>query len=358
VTALETAIAQAAPQNRRQLVLRLSDVLEAAGDQQAAWARLSAFSKEDPADREALRRLATLEARSESWEAAVNTYRKLLELEEGEALVDTALNLADACEHAGSAGDARAGLERALEVSPEHPLLRARLRDILVAAGANREVAEMLIQDAGAAQNAVDRLEYLLAAAEWLLAPGGDPARAITVLLEARAQSPESLEGLVLLARAYAASGKADEALKMLEGVATAQRGRRLKQYAPIYQEMSRIQLDEGMLSDALESLTRAFEMDLRNGPLAMELGRLALEVDEEEVATRAFRTVTMMRGWDADSGEGATPEDKADAHYHLALSARKQGDARKAKILVSKALVENPDHDHAKQLQSELEAG
>jgi Tfp pilus assembly protein PilF len=65
-----------------------------------------------------------------------------------------------------------------------------------------------------------------------------------------------------------------------------------------------------------------------------------------------------MMKNWDAELGEGATSDDKADAHYHLAAAARKQGDTRKAKILLSKALLENPEHEYAQRLLAELEAG
>ena len=47
----------------------------------------------------------------------------------------------------------------------------------------------------------------------------------------------------------------------------------------------------------------------------------------------------------------------KADAQYHLALLAQRQGDIRKAKILCSKALQENSSHEEAANLLEQLKA-
>ena len=128
-----------------------------------------------------------------------------------------------------------------------------------------------------------------------------------------------------------------------------------MKALAGVYQEMSRIQLEEGFLTDALESLSRAFDMDMKNGVLALSLGQLALDMDEDEAASRAFRAVTMMKPWDETSGDGAGAEVKAEAHFQLARISMKQGDPRKAKVLCSKALVENPEHPDALALMEQL---
>ena len=136
-----------------------------------------------------------------------------------------------------------------------------------------------------------------------------------------------------------------------------AHRGRRSKQLSLVYQEISSIQLMQGFLSEAMDSLTKAFEMDVRNGQLAMQLAQLALDIDEEETALRAFRSVTMMKPADGDPSEGAIPEAKAEAHFQLARIAFKRGDPRKAKVLVAKALAENPQLEPARLLLHDLEA-
>ena len=81
---------------------------------------LAELVKQDPKDREALETLANLEVALERWDAASATLRRLVGIVEGDAAVDAALRLADACERAGRPGDARGALERARLASPQH----------------------------------------------------------------------------------------------------------------------------------------------------------------------------------------------------------------------------------------------
>jgi golgin subfamily B member 1 len=355
--ALERAVARAEPPQDRALTLRLIEVLEQSGDVEGARARLAELVKESPREREVVRLLAELEERAEHWDGAVAAYRRLIPLEEGEALVGVALRLADACERAGRFGDARGGLERALKAAPADTRVQTRLRALYEAVGANRELAQLVLEEAAAEQQVARRLELLLRAGELLLSPDGAPADAVRVLEEARGLSSESVEGVVLLARAYAAVGRGQESMTLLHETSLAHRGRRTRALASIHREMSRLQLEEGFLSEALQSLTKAFEMDMRNARLAMELGQLALDLDEDEVASRAFRAVTMLRPGDDEPGEGVTAELRAHAQFQLAVQAARKGDSRRAKVLVAKALSENPDHEQAKQLLAELES-
>ncbi len=173
---------------------------------------------------------------------------------------------------------------------------------------------------------------------------------------EARSLAPESVDGIVLAARAYAANGRAQEGLSLLHDVIGAHRGRRSRELSGVYHEMSRIQLAEGFLSEALAALTKAFEMDMKNARLAMELGDLALDLDEPEVAARAYRAVTMLRPTE-DSPDAVTPELRAHAQFQLAVLAHRSGDLRRARVLVTKALSENAEHEQARELLAELEA-
>jgi hypothetical protein len=93
----------------------------------------------------------------------------------------------------------------------------------------------------------------------------------------------------------------------------------------------------------------------MRNGELAMQLGHLALEVQDVETASKAFRSVTMMRLRTPGSNEGASAESKAVAYYHLSRIAQMQGDVRKARLMASKAVSENPNHAEAQALLREL---
>jgi tetratricopeptide (TPR) repeat protein len=195
----------------------------------------------------------------------------------------------------------------------------------------------------------------LLRGAELLLGRDGDPNEALEVLEEARRLSPENTERAVLLARAETVLGRVDRAKEALRAVIAAHRGRRSRDVSLVYRELSTIELEEGDLSAALESLSKAFDLDSKNGDLAMQLGYLALDVDDPAAAAKAFRSVTMMRPKIAGSNEGASAEAKAVGYYHLARIAETQGDVRRARLMASKAVSENPNHAEAQALLQEL---
>ncbi|HEY6079749.1 MAG TPA: tetratricopeptide repeat protein [Polyangiaceae bacterium] len=355
IEALERTIARAEPPEDRRLTLRLVELLEAAGDAHGARARLTEFVREVPGDVVALRRLAELSTRTGNAEHAVETLSRLVDAEDGDELVRDALRLADACEQLGRPEDARSGLERALAVDRRRPDLRQRLQAVYQAIGAMGKLSDMLLEDAQNAKDPAEQRRLLLRAGELLLATDGQAEAALRILELVRQQDPENIEAVVLLSRAYSAAQRSDEALALLTSIAEASKGRRIKALAQVFQEIANLHLQDGFLSDALAALVRAFELDPKNGKLAMQLGTQALEIDEDEIAQKAFRGIAIMKAPEPGSNDGATTEMKADANYALAALARKAGDLRKAKVLASKALSENPAHEGARALLAEL---
>jgi len=355
IESIERAIVRAEPNEEARLTLRLVEVFEGSGDLSGARARLAAFVRANPDDLSALRRLASLETRTGNIEGAIDTLSRLVDVEQGDSLIETALRYSEACELAGRLADCRSALERALSENHLHPELRQRLAVVYDVLGARRELADLLLEDASNELDPALRMTSLLRVGSLLLAPDGDPAAAVRVLESARQDNPDSVEVVVLLARAYAAAQRAEEALSLLNSIAEANKGRRTKALGGIFSTMAQIHLDEGYLTDAMAALLKAFELDPKNGELAMRLGQLAVEIDEDEVAQRAFRAVSIMKTPAAGSTDGAPAEAKADANYYLAVLARKANDPRKAKLLLAKALAENPDHAGARQLVAEL---
>jgi lipopolysaccharide biosynthesis regulator YciM len=355
IEALERAIARAEGESEVALTLRLVEIFEQSGDLPGARARLAAFVREAPPSLEALRRLATLEAKTGNLAGAITTLQEIAQSEQGPGLIDTALRLYETCALAGRSEDARAALERAFHADRKHPGVREKLYALYEASGENGRLSELLLEQAMATVDLADRLALLLRAGGLLLGEGGDPEAAVRILETARQDNPENLQAIVLLARAYSRAQRAEDGLALLNSIADANRGRRGKGLGPVYTAMAEIHLDEGFLTDALQALTKAFELDPKNGELAMRLGQLAIEIDEDETAQRAFRAVAIMKPPAPGSSEGALPDAKADANYFLAVLARKQGDARKAKVLASKALGEKPGHEAARQLLAEL---
>jgi tetratricopeptide (TPR) repeat protein len=280
-----------------------------------------------------------------------------LPLEEGDALVDAALRLADACERASRLPDARSGLERALKASPANAAVRARLEDLYEKTGAHGPLAQLVLAEAAEHSDVSGRFALLMRAATLLLGQEGNPAQAVQVLEEARTLRPEDDEGILLLGRAYLAEGRTPDALALFQSTVLMRKARRSKQLSAMHREISRIHLQEGDLTSALEALTRAFDMDLHNGEIALELGLLAKDLDEEELAARAFRSVTFMKAAGVAAGDGATPAAKGLSYFFLGQMARKSGDVRKARLLAQKAVIEDPNLEQARVLLEELKS-
>lgn len=348
----------------RPLRLRLAEVLAVAGDVDRARAELTELAREGGKDREALQALASIEESQGIWDAAIGTYRRLIPLEEGDALIGVALKLADACQRGGRIGDARSALERALSQRAEPSALtaaRERLREVYTETNAYRELADMFLEDAAATPSFEARLPLVLHAARLLLETGGEATRAAEVLEEARAQRT-SAEGeheiVLLLAEAHASAGNVDAGRALLEQAAAAHKGRRSKQLSAIYRQRARVELTAGDNVAALAALGKALESDPQNGALAMELGLLAVELDDQDVQSRAFRAVTMMKIAPASGGDGTSAAARGLAYYYLGCIAVAQGDRRKARLMIEKAVVDDPSLEAARALLEQLRAG
>lgn len=356
--ALEAVLSKAEGRARTERTLRLVDVLEELGETTHAREHLVRLVKQEPKHREALRRLASLASAEARWDEAAATYRRLIPLEEGAAMVTAALDLADACEHIGRLYDARGGLERALEAAPGDAALRARLANLYEVTNAHRELSELLLAQARSESEVAARSDLLLRAATLLFEKEHDAARAVDVLGEVRRLAPESIPAAVLYARAQAALGRRDDALAALEAVVASHRGRRTRDLSAVYREIGSFHIEAGDLKRALEAMNKAFELDLKNGDLAMQLGALALDLGDLETAQKAFRSVTMMKTRKDGGAEGASAESKAVAYYSLSRVAQDQGDFRRARLMASKALTENPAHAEAQALLKDLRVG
>lgn len=342
-----------------QLGLREVGLLEQLKELEHAREILELLNERFPGNLSVLGARAGLAATMGDLHGAVDAYVGLAEVVEGEELVALVLDLVTACEQLGTPERARAALERAVSVAPLNQQLRTQLQVVYRALGANRELAGLLLDAARLIEDAAERQSRLVEIAELLSGPDGDPEQVEAVLEEARELGPDNLDVVIGLARARASRGRSEAALELLSEAASSQRSRRTRALSRVYYESARIQLDEGFLTDAFESLQRATEIDLRNGALSMSLGRLALEIDEREVAQKTFGRVAMMKLVEPDAtdgaAEGVTRQDRAEANFQLALFARELGDQRKARMLLQKALTDNPNHEQARAVQSEL---
>ncbi|WP_437672028.1 hypothetical protein [Sorangium sp. So ce131] len=337
--------------------LRLAEILARAGDLERARAHLGDLLHADSKDRAALKALAGLEESAARWDAASAVYRRLIALEEGDALVATALRLAGACARAGHLGDARGGLERALRAAPGHAEIRDRLRALYAEIGASRELAAIALEDAAAASDVAGRFALLVRAGRLLL-EAGDAAQAIPPLREARSLRPEEHEVALALVDALTGAGKPAEARAVTAELIAASKGRRSRLLGGVYHRLARIEAAEGNTRESLTALSRALENDPQNGALAMEVGERALELGEQELAARAYRAVTLMKIASEPSEGGTTPTARALAYYHLGSMALAAGDRRKARLMLDKSVSEDGSLEAARALLDEIRAG
>jgi tetratricopeptide (TPR) repeat protein len=304
--------------------------------------------KHEPKDCAALRALASLEWGLERWDAASAALKRLVGLEEAEGTVDTALRLADACERAKRPGDARGALERARSVAPHDRAVRQRLERLYDQMGAWHELAELVLEDARAIGDVADRFQRLLRAGSLLLERAGDAAASIEALEEARALRPVDPECAALLADAYTLSGRAQDALALLEPIIAPHKGRRAKELAAIHWRLARVARYFGNTTDEVRSMAQAFDCDPQNGQVCSDVATRAMEVDQLELASRALRAITLLKT--------PGPMSKALAYQSMGEIARRQGDAKRALMLLNRALTEDPSLEGARALVDAIE--
>jgi tetratricopeptide (TPR) repeat protein len=334
----------------RALRLREAQVLPRAGDVEGARAILVELSKVDPKDRVPLRALAELEAALERWDAASAALRRLVGLEEGSAAVETALRLADTCERAGREGDARGALERARLAAPQNHSVREHLERVYEHTGAWHELADLALEDARLSGDVAERFSLLLRAGTLLLERAGDPAAAIEALEEARALRPADVDCVAQLAEAYLLAGRGQESYALLDHLIAPQKGKRTKELAPLYWRLARACRYLGDQSSEIRALAHALECDAQNGQVACEVALRAIELGELELASRSLRAVTLLRA--------PGPMGKGLAYQYLGEIARKQGDAKRALLLLRRAVTEDPSLEGAHALIAAIERG
>jgi tetratricopeptide (TPR) repeat protein len=269
-------------------------------------------------------------------------------LEEGERAIEIALLLADACERAGRPGDARGALERARIVAPADRAVRQRLEGVYEQTGAWQKLAELALEDARASGDVAERFAQLLRAGSLLLERAGDSAAALSALEEARALRPADPDCAGLLADALTLSGRLQEAQALLDQIIAPYKGRRAREVAPLYWRLSRVLRHSGDAAGEVRALVQALECDSQNGAVCADVAARAMELDQGDLANRALRAVTLLKV--------PGPMSKAVAYQSMAEIARKQGDPKRAVILLKRALSEDPSLESARALVDSIE--
>jgi tetratricopeptide (TPR) repeat protein len=185
-----------------------------------------------------------------------------------------------------------------------------------------------------------------------------DHERAAELLDKAVALNEDDRDLMLELCDQYTKSGRGKAAIEVLQKVVDSYGGRRSKELADIHYRIASAHMADGDLAAALEDLESARKMDPGSVTVLYELGTLSLRLVDSDAGSKdehikragnAFRSLLLQR-LDADA-----PVTKADVFYHLALVSQAEGDTKKAKQMVDRALSNDKEHDKAKALKGEL---
>lgn len=333
---------------KRTHTLRLAELLSEDGREGEARDVLAAWTEHARKDIEALERLRAVDTDLGAWEAVSKTCARLVAICSDEAQVDAALGLADASVKMGKPEEAKPGLEHARRKQPDEPRIRAALRDVYEAMGADTDLAKLLLVDAEEVEDEGDRLEMLRRAAD-LMTDAGDMDGALPVLEQVLQIVPGDLVATVSLADAHTALGDLDRADDLLDQAMAGLRGRRTPELALLQHRKARLAGARGDHDGQLELLQQAYLTDKNNGQIAAELADLAEAVEAFDLAVKVLRTITLLED---------SPITRTEAFLRQAKIAHRRGDRQRAVLWARKAKHEDGEDEQVAAFLADLGEG
>jgi Flp pilus assembly protein TadD len=357
--ALEKLLGVEQGEEAQATALRLAELRQTQGDDEGSERALESGFRAAPAS-------AVLWGKLRERIEAREDFRKLAELYEIEASGKATKEerVASLRKAAAILRDKEQDLPSAIEIYKRaleaDPLDRALLGDLVAAQSemGDHQLAAAAIASAAATVEGSGATDVLLYGARLLLATPEGASAATELVGDARRRSPEAWEPVIVMAEVYAASGRGDEARSLATDAVNAHQGRRSKNLAAAHRALAHAERASHNDAEGLQQLMKAVDNDPGYGELALELGQLALHLGEHDVASRALRSVTLMKITPAGSPDGITAPGRALAYFHLGRLAMDQGDRGKARLLVEKAIAEDSSLEAARALLDELSNG
>ena len=329
----------------RKSTLRLVELLEDT-DEERARDLLLVWIERTPDDTDALRKVRDNDTKQERWDGVLAACSRLALIEDGDEQVDAALRVYKAAEELGAPSQAKATLEHVFRVQPERSIIREYLRGVYEENGAQRELAELLIADAEYTEDAEEKYQRYISAADILVNGLGDAESARPAAEKAQELQPDNHETLLLLVDIYSASGMHDDARSLLEPVIESHR-KRSPELAALQYRMAKTYGVSGDTDSQLIWLKKAFDVDRKDGLIAAELAQLATELGEYDLALKPLRAITLM--------DSPGPVTRVMALLWEAKIENARGNRAKAELWAKKALREDPNFEEAEDFLAEL---
>ncbi|PRP90612.1 tetratricopeptide repeat protein [Enhygromyxa salina] len=326
--------------------MRLVQLRHGRGAIEDARELLASWVDRQRKDVEALHLLREIEQAAENWDGLTKVAGRLVALEVDAAQVDAALLLAQACRALGQPGEARQGLEFARRKQPEVASLRAELQIIYAEIGAQRELADLLIEECDATTEVETQLDLLRRAARLYLELQ-DPASAAVPLQAILEIDPSDAESVGLLADAYTQSGQYAEAEAIIDAAIEAAPPGRSPELATLQLRKARLAEARGDHETQLQMLQSAFANDKQNGYIAAALADLAEGLEQWDLATKVLRQIALM--------EGECPITRAMSFVRQGRISMILGDTKRAVFWARRAHKEDPELEEANALLAEV---
>jgi tetratricopeptide (TPR) repeat protein len=344
--AREAARERANGARERELVLRLCGLLAAQGDQARPIELLSDWTVRHHEDIEALRTLLELLFGAKRYAEAVGVAETLTRSAGAELLPATAERLFAAAQGLGNLTLARRGIELAATRVANDAKLVQLLSSLYEQTGDKRALAAHLGRHLSKSGPADKRAEELRRIGQLLL-DAGDVEAALGPLTSALELKPDDVPTVLFIADAHIAARRFQEAQDLLENIMNAQRQRRSPELAMLRQRMARLSEAAGDPEARLEWLNAALDADMGNGEVASETAVVAQNMGHFELALKALRAITMLRG--------ECQMSRAEAFYRQAQIVAHKGEPRRAVLWAKKAKAEDANLPGIDQLLAEL---
>jgi len=334
------------PKRERELTLRMVGLLHQAGDVARPIELLIGWVQRVQNDVEALRALLELLTAAGRHLDAARVAEGLIAVDTVEALPRIAERLVTSARAIQKPQGARPGLERALARDPQEPKLIALLTDLYNEIGEKRELAALMMRSLSPTDPVDKRFEALRRIGQLLL-DAGDVDGALKPLTQASELKPDDTSTVLFIADAHIAAKRFQQAQDLLERAMNATKQRRSPELASLRHRMAKLSQAAGDAQARLEWLNSAIEADMNNGEVASELALVAQNMGQLEIALKALRAITMLKG--------DCPMSRAEAFYRQAVIVAQKGEPRRAVLWAKKAKQEDAAFPGVDKLLSEL---